>query len=341
MAFCPVCGDDAVDVFCESCLREREPLIKEIKPFTLTVCPSTDEIEIRGDWFPLKKFSRLVEKVITYNSRAQILEVDFPLPVFEEKPRDFTLPILVTGTVSKFLEPYEEEYEIEIPVEIRESPKASLSKSGYFEGTLQLRNPRDDVVKAIEELVSSADNAHIARVKDVRGGIDFEFTNQEYMVSLVYELRKRFGGLVQKNAKLHTYDHQTSKKVYRLTCLLRLPKFWVGDVIQTRKRLMKVTSMGSSVHGWDLERRKYTSFPCPSDKEFVVYEQEQVVLSSTRPHAMILDPDTFQEVPLAHSVDEPAGSELSVVFVDGKYFVADMLPSEHQRLKERRAAKKQ
>jgi NMD protein affecting ribosome stability and mRNA decay len=341
MVFCPICGEDAVDVFCEAHLKEREPLISEITPFTLTACPTTEEIHISGEWYPLTKFERLVKKNLTFNKRAQILEVEFPMPVFEEKPRDFTLPILVHGTVSKNLEPYTEEYELDVPVELSESPKASIAKSGYFEGTLQLRNPREGVINAIEEIMQSTPENHLSRARDVKGGIDFEFTNQEHMVWLTYELRKRFGGIVRKNAKLHTYDHQRSKKVYRLTCLIRLPSFKEEDVIQTKKRLMKVTSMGATVKGWDLERRKYTSAPCPTDDEVEQYEVREAILSSSKPHAMILDPDTYQEVPLAHNINAEPGSTVRVTQAgDSKWYIVDMMAAEHEAIKAKRTAKK-
>ena len=340
MAFCPICGDDAVDVFCESCLREREPLLVEIKPLTLIICPSTDEIKVSGRWVPIKQFHRFVKKHLVFNKKAQIVDLSYPLPVFDQKPTDFTLPILVAGTVSKHLEPYEEEYEIDVPVQIEESEKANLSKSGYFEGTLQLRKPRDEVVSAIEELVNASDDAFIAKAIDVKGGIDFEITNQDFLVSLVYELRKRFGGTIRKNAKLHTYDHQRSKKVYRLTCLLRLPKFWVGDVIQTRKRLMRITSMGQVLKGWDLARRKYTAMECPSDDEVSVHEVFETVLSSTRPKAMILDPYTFQEIPLAHQTPALPGTTLRIIEDDsGRWFGVDMLSEEREAIKARKNKK--
>ena len=326
MAFCPVCGGEAVDVFCEEHLREQEPLIVEIKPFELVMCSTCDRLLERGSWQELARFEFLVKKALKLNARARMQYVHVPLPVFSDKPEDFELVVEVSGSVSEFVEPYVEEYVIAVPVRVDQCNRCAHSKSGYFEGILQLRNVREEVVAYIESAVARADNVRITKSKDVKGGIDFELTDQQWLISFVHELQKEFGGVVRKSSKLHTYDHQRSKKVYRLTCLLQLPLFGVGDVIQTRKRLMRVSSMGSVVKGFDLLRRKHTSTPCPVPGEYELLEVYKTTVSSTRPRVMILSPHDYQEVPLAHPAQVVAGQKVPVIEdSSGKWFVAKRL----------------
>ncbi len=313
MVFCPVCGEEAVDVFCEEHLREQEPLVEEVKQFSLTICSTCDRFMDRGSWEDFKRFERFVKRHVKYNSRARIVEVHFPLPVFTGKPEDFEMPFEVAGTVSKFVEPYVEEYVFNVPVELSQCDRCSQAKSGYFEGILQLRNPREEVVSYISKAVAGAEGAQISNVADVKGGVDFELSNKQFLVTFVHELQRRFGGVVRKSSKLHTYDHQRSKKVYRLTCLLQLPAFWEGDIIETPKKLLRVSKMGSVVKGFDLRNRKKTAAQCPADEDVEVLESFTTTVSRTRPRVMILDPHDYQEVALAHPAELRAGEEVSVV----------------------------
>lgn len=329
MAFCPKCGKDAVDVFCEECLREGKPLIEGVKPITLTKCSVCDRIKISGVWQRSKEFSRLVKKSVQYTKGTQILDTDFPIPVIEEDVKEFELPFAVLGTVSKQLSPYEEEYAIPITVEKEQCDRCGMAKSGYFEGTLQIRNPRPEVISYIEKKIQEDDEVLVTKATDVRGGIDFQVTNQQFLSIFVHELRKRFGGEVKIDAKLHTYDAQRSKKVYRLTALLRLPKFGRGDIIETGKRLMRVTRMGSTVHGFDLRRRKPTATPCPKEGTYILHEPIQTVVSSTRPNLTVIDPDDYQELPLAHQAPVEPGQKVKII-VDSrdKWYIAEKVEGE-------------
>ena len=329
MAFCPKCGEEAVDVFCEEHLREQKPLIEEVKPFELVLCSTCDRFLRRGSWEELKRFEHFVKRHCKLGSDSLIEYVHVPLPVFVGKPEDFDLVIEVAGTASPLVEPYVEEYVLHVPVTVDQCDRCSQAKSGYFEGVLQLRNPRKEVISYIEESLAAASDARITKAKDVKGGIDFEVNNQQFLVSFVHNLQKAFGGVVRKSSRLHTYDHQRSKKVYRLTCLLQLPSFWTGDVIETRKRLVLVTRMGSLVKGFDLRRRKNTSLACPSDDEFSSCEVLQASVSRTQPAVMLLSPHDYQEVALSHPASVDAGSVVDVVEdSSGKWYIAKRLVEE-------------
>ncbi len=329
MAFCPQCGKDAVDVFCEECLRAQTPLVADIKPVVLQHCTTCDRMKVRGSWTQTKDFDRWFQNHFVFAPNAVITHVEFPFPVIEPDAKEFVLPVLIEGTISQRIEPYEEEYEVEVKISREACDRCALAKSTYFEGFLQLRNPKEEVVAYIESTVRKNPDVFITKAEDVRGGIDFWFTDQKYLQPFVHELRKKFGGVVKTQSKLHTYDHQKSKPVYRLTCLIRLPKFNRGDIIETKDRLIKISQMGSRVVGFDLQRRKNSSIDCPTDDEVTILESEEVVISRTQPKSMYLDPDTYQEEPLAHQVTVEPGSTHPIVFdAKGKAWVARKLPDE-------------
>lgn len=331
MTFCPQCGDDAVDVFCESCLRAQHPLIADITLPVLTKCATCDRIKVKNSWQPAKEFDRFFEGHITFIKRATVLAAEFPTPVIEPDAKEFTLPLLVTGTVSKHIPPYDEEYEVHVKILKEPCDRCSLATSAYFEGILQLRNPREEVIAYIEKQAKRREDLFITKAEDVRGGIDFYFTDQQALQPFVHELKKQFGGVVKTQSKLHTYDHQRSKKVYRLTCLIRIPKFARGDIIETKDRLIKISKMGSRISGFDLRRRKNTSIPCPTDDEVYIHDTENVTISRTRPKPAFLHPDTYQEALFAHPANLDNLTEVPVVQDGrGKWYAARKLPGEHK-----------
>jgi nonsense-mediated mRNA decay protein 3 len=131
--------------------------------------------------------------------------------------------------------------------------------SNYYEGVLQLRNPTKEFVKKAKKLIEENKLIFIAKQVKVVNGTDLYLSSQKQMQVIARELHSKFGGEMKISSKLHTVNRQTSKKVFRLTILLRLPKFKVGDIVKTRGRFIKVKTMGKKVFGVDVDTGKKIS----------------------------------------------------------------------------------
>jgi nonsense-mediated mRNA decay protein 3 len=132
--------------------------------------------------------------------------------------------------------------------------------ANYYEGILQLRNPTKEVIRAVRNMVEGNDLIFTAKEARVKGGFDLFLSSQKIMQVIAKNLQKRFGGEIKISKKLYGIDRQTSKNIYRVTVLFRLPKFKVGDVVKAGNRLVKITKMGSKVFGIDTEKGKKLSF---------------------------------------------------------------------------------
>ena len=127
----------------------------------------------------------------------------------------------------------------------------------YFEGTLQLRNPSKEVVSFLKKQISKAQKGvFIAREIKVKGGIDYYMSSQKFMQAVSKKLQSSFGGEVKITRKLFTVKRLTSKKVYRLTVLFRLPSFKKGDIIKVKGKEVKVKSMGRKILCADIKTGK-------------------------------------------------------------------------------------
>ena len=126
----------------------------------------------------------------------------------------------------------------------------------YYEGVLQLRNPKKKVIKKIRDLVLNRKDVFISDEKKVRGGIDFYISDQRFLQALGRRLQKEFGGELKTSKKLFGVKRQTSKLIYRVFILLRLPAFEKGQVIDYKGRKIKIMNIDKKVHVMNIETGK-------------------------------------------------------------------------------------
>ncbi len=121
------------------------------------------------------------------------------------------------------------------------------TKSGYYQGRLQLRNCTKEVIQFSRDRIMAADGVQITKEVNVQGGIDFFITSNKFLKKLGRMLKARFTGIMKQTAKLHTEDVQSGKKIYRGTILFRMPSFNVGDVGIFRGDEVMVLSIANQV----------------------------------------------------------------------------------------------
>ena len=123
----------------------------------------------------------------------------------------------------------------------------TLKHSKYFEGNIQLRNPKPEVVQWIKNRTLKDNKALIVKETLVTNGVDLYFSDQHYMQALGKKLRERWPGEYKVSYTLHTVSHVTSKELYRVTILFRMLKFNVGDVIHVDDSSVQVLRIGKQV----------------------------------------------------------------------------------------------
>jgi NMD protein affecting ribosome stability and mRNA decay len=125
------------------------------------------------------------------------------------------------------------------------------SAGRYFEGILQLRPGRDDVLRFVRETVSREGKAEIVKEAKVKGGIDLYFSSQRYLRSFSLRLPEKFSGKLEMTRRLFTTSGITSKFVYRVTVLFRLLPFKRGDSIVLHGRKVRILAVRDRVQVQD------------------------------------------------------------------------------------------
>ena len=126
----------------------------------------------------------------------------------------------------------------------------------YFEGILQLRNIDNEVIEFAVKEIEKNENAYIAKVKKVTNGMDIYVSPQKLLRSLGNKLQNRFGGQLTVSTKLHTRSKETSRDLYRVNMLFRIPNFKKGDIIDYKGDKIKIVAMHKKVFAKDIKSGK-------------------------------------------------------------------------------------
>jgi len=209
-----------------------------------------------------------------------------------------------------------------LEIEVTLSPKVARENSKYFEGILQIKNSDDYIVEFVHNELAKQKPKGIFITKQTitKNRADFFITDQTYMKRLAVKLQKEFGGKISLNPKLFSKNRQSGKELYRLTILLELPKLKKNEVIVVDDKLYKISSLQQKINVQDFKGKK-TSFPY---KDHEVLEKQETRITKTYPEIEVIDPDTYQSMPVKnknlkkkYKIDQ----KVKVVFWEGLWIL--------------------
>lgn len=126
----------------------------------------------------------------------------------------------------------------------------------YYEGILQLRNIDNEVAEFAVKEIEKNENSNIAKISKVKNGVDIYLSPQKLLRSLGNKLQHRFGGQLLVSRKLHTRSRVTSKDLYRVNMLFRIPTFKRGDIIDYKGDKIKIVAVHKKVFAKNIKTGK-------------------------------------------------------------------------------------
>lgn len=198
--------------------------------------------------------------------------------------------------------------------------------SGYYEGILQLRGKNSSsysqVLKKIDDDLSKR-KEFISKTYEQKDGIDLYMSSNKYLTSLAKKLVARFGGTLKTSKSLFSVDRESSKELYRVTVLIRLPSFSKGDVVSIDNKLILVSQITSqSISGMDLKTSKKvkTKYGEP-DEILQASDFFDVMVVKRMPHLEVMDPNSYQNVRPMNMLSEKKDSYKAVKFKDQLFLI--------------------
>jgi len=334
---CVICGkkDVFLDYLCIDHYLEKNPIFKEIpKSIRINKCRQTglffkDNIQDKSIKSLLKK---IIKREIKYDKKIFTLEkikINIDKYKSNQIPNEkSTLEIELIGYINNM----NITFPFTFPFEIRESllPNIANKHVNYFEGTLQIRynnrskNEIKDILNFVK-LYTKANKANIASFRTLKNGMDFLISDKRVVKDCAYEIKKRYGGEVKTSAKLFTRDKQTSKEVYRVTAIVRLPEFTVGDILKTDNKIILIKEIKNyEVLGTNILNHRRIMFDYQKN-EFEIISKDNILrttISKINPHLEALDPRDYQSKRIANPIKNLSlGQNIKVITVKDRFYI--------------------
>jgi NMD protein affecting ribosome stability and mRNA decay len=116
----------------------------------------------------------------------------------------------------------------------------------YYEGTLQLRNPTEEVLDFVEKAIRKDGNVRIAKTTKLPNGYDLRLSSQAFLKNLGRKLKENFGGELVQSIK-ETGRNRHGKAQVRLSILFRQYPFRKNSTVIYRGDEYTVMEMAHKV----------------------------------------------------------------------------------------------
>jgi NMD protein affecting ribosome stability and mRNA decay len=294
--FCPKCGKTILKgKFCDEC----NPETIDFKPINIKLSPS-GKVFFQGKWTNYNSLRTLSETLVKKLVKQKV-ELITGLEAHEHLLEQNGLKKDVTIEV----EYQEAVYKVPVNIEITLSPDVSKVGSTYFEGILQLRNARDDVKEYISNYCKK-NKVYVNKLIDKGKEVDYYFVKKNELQPIGLKLMRNFGAEIESNARLFSKNRLTSKDIYRLSVLVTIPKFTVGDVVEYKEIPFFVKETGKIITGINLNLAKKSTFRNEEGDSVKIIPRFKSKITEVLPRPQVLDPETYAsaevENPLAISV---------------------------------------
>ena len=126
---------------------------------------------------------------------------------------------------------------------LKKNPSSTAKHAEYFEGQLQLRRVNDEVLSYIHKKFHTQNIQVPIQKVHSQGNIDYWVSSKKLLHKLAKELKNKFGGISKESEQLFSFDHLSSKNIYRLNVYYEMHKQQIGDIlsIEDEKEPHKIT----------------------------------------------------------------------------------------------------
>lgn len=289
---------------------------------------------------------------VLLQNEIRIIGKDVNLSLAEERRLDRVSHTTVTasGKSHGSLSPHDEHYDVEIRFRYGTCDTCGMLSGGYYEAILQVRadgrgltdDEKDAIMKTVTDITvakyRSDDKAFITSTTDDKFGTDFYIGSENLCKYLASELEIQYLAERKENYKLYGED-KTGRRKYRITILIRLPRFTVGDFVRVDNIPCQIVALGRNMLTcYDLKRRERFSInqksarwrtleflaPLSSRREFMV------TTKSYGQPTQIMDSATFEVLEVDEEALESgtvAGAKIYALSVEDGFYI---LPDQNQ-----------
>ncbi len=307
MEFCPGCGKKSKTI-CKDCRPQKEIHVKDIM---IKICADCKKYFYHNKWKKYNDLNTVIKKITKDSVKEKLTKVT---PILEDIP----IKPGVQREIGVRVEFEDVNAIIPASIEITYCNVCSKKQGDYFEGILQIRNIDENIMQFIKKYCQDH-KIFIIEEEQVKNGYNLKISDKKKVHNLISALHKTFGGITKENAQVFSQDRQTSKVVYRVNFYYEAPDYKLGDVIKIDNKVLLINKISKTISGIDLKTGKRTSVD--AKKEYKVLEKKKTRVSKTHPGIEVLDPETYQSIPVQNKKKVKNGEKITVVDADGLFYL--------------------
>ncbi len=362
---CPRCGrptDRLVSGICLSCFLETASILR-VPKMQVAVCPICLRYRDANKWrsgeFDLGSTiataarDRLIRKLKMTEEALEAGDAGTRPVISDVRIRDVRLSrdraVVESVAVIDGLAGPGKTMEVAFSVAARLRTSAcracQLRQADYYACILQVRAegriPEEAELKLIDQIVDRASafeqpGRYVSKIVDRKEGRDLYLPSAAFGRDLAKQATSQLGGTLKETRKLVGVDRSSSKKLYRITILLRLPSLRVGDIAELNGKLFAVlrnSNQGTAL--LDLEGNAFIHERRSGDLKLASRREEvgEALVLEVRPDGIqILDPRSNQAIDImGQKVDARVGQTVTVIWRDGVAYLAPRVDREVTR----------
>ncbi|MBP2132240.1 nonsense-mediated mRNA decay protein 3 [Methanomicrobium sp. W14] len=307
---CPKCGGPSEGGLCSSCRAAELEWITCDDRVLCTHCPTCGSLKQQNTWTDCKlEKDKLIDEVAlsAVHIHEDVRSLSVSLETRDISPNRTSVNVGVKAKL--YGVPVEHKCRVLIVWSKEQCDRCSRLSGGYYEGTIQLRadgrKPDDYEKDRANAIAHSAEDglqetgerlSFITETRETKDGLDIIISSHNIGDIISRNIVKELGGKVTRHPKL--VGEKKGIPVYRITYLVRLPKYQKGDVFEENGSYYEIRGTDSGgVKYFDLQdssTKTTRNEPCgrlignvkDSEFAFVNYTEGNT--------AGILDPKTFE-----------------------------------------------
>jgi nonsense-mediated mRNA decay protein 3 len=311
--FCPKCGGPTKnDGICNKCLAESIDWIVAEPRVVCVFCPTCGSIKQGNTWSDTTLERDVLAEELALGAltvHKDVQDLHLEVSSYEPSPNRTKCMIHAEGTLYGI--PVQEDRDTLIAWKKEQCDRCSRLSGGYYEGVIQVRatDRTPDIhergrVEAIasgieDHLIESGERlSFVSRIEDNKDGVDIVISSHHIGDLITKQITSELGGKTTRHPKL--FGERDGKKIYRITYLVRLPRYRRGDVVEVKNRYYEIRSVESgTLKVFDLQEGIMNVIREDDDYRIIgnVRDAQYVTVSFIDGDmAGILDPDTFMPI---------------------------------------------
>ena len=262
--FCVECGKEEIfkDGVCIGCYLKHTSFTKGPEIIDIIVCTSCSSYKYKSTWFS-ESLDKAIKRHIrdAFQISGELKKVQIKTE-YDEKRKNIACNVEISGLLED--QKIVEQHNLMVRLKKTICDVCSKKFGGYFEAVIQLRaekrKPSQDELQVIRETIETlVENLQakgyrglfITDVTEEQGGIDFYLSEKGSAYNIAKKIQDCFGGEIKQSSS--NAGMKDSRQIFRMTYLVRLPAYRIGDFILYNKSFFHILSINKNkVHVLEL-----------------------------------------------------------------------------------------